>query len=357
VRSFQQGKAVFYGGMADHTKVPLEDLVDGSLVNERMGEGYSSALFADAAVDFLRSYRGDNPFFCYVAFTAPHDPRQPPPKYRTMYYEKRPPLPVNFLPQHPFDNGHMAGGRDEDLASWPRTPAVIGDQLAEYYGLITHMDEQLGRILAALEESGQAGNTYVIFASDQGLAIGSHGLLGKQSVYEHSMRCPLIVAGPGVPAGKSTDAFTYLLDVYPTICYLTGVAPPNRLDGHNLAPLWTGEATSVRDSVFLPFQNIMRAVRDRRWKLIQYPQINHRQLFDLQNDPHEMQDLAVDPEYRETVQRMFALLKQSQRDAGDTLPLSTPTPKVKEIDLTGRRREPDQWQPQWIVEKYFGNGR
>ena len=179
-------------------------------------------MFADAATEFLQNHDGKKPFFAYVAFTAPHDPRQPPPSYRERYYRNLPPAPANFLPQLPFDNGMMRGGRDENLAAWPRTEAVIRDQLAEYYGLITHMDEQIGRILAALEKSGQADNTIIIFAADNGLALGSHGLLGKQSVFEHSMRTPLIIAGPGIPRGKSTRAFTYLLDLFPTLCDVTG---------------------------------------------------------------------------------------------------------------------------------------
>lgn len=351
-RSFQRGQAVFFGGMADHTAMPLVDFVDGAPVKKRVGKKFSSELFADAAVEFLRDYRGDEPFFCYVAFTAPHDPRQPPQQYRQRYYDKRPPLPENFLPQHPFDDGHMTG-RDENLAPWPRTPEVVGDQLAEYYGMITHLDEQIGRILAALEASGRAEQTYVFFAADQGLAVGSHGLMGKQSLYEHSMRSPLIVAGPGVPAGKSTEAFTYLFDVYPTICELTGVAPPDGLDGASLQPLWTGAKTSLRENVFLAFREVARAVRDRRWKLIQYPQINHTQLFDLENDPHEIHDLAAASEHRDTVEKMTALLQEQQHQAGDKQPLTTTNPQPKAIDLTGRKREPDEWQPKWIVEKYF----
>ncbi len=108
------------------------------------------------------------------------------------------------MPQHPFDHGALII-RDENLAAWPRTEEVVRDQLAEYYGLITHLDEQVGRILAALDENGQAENTIVVYAADHGLAVGSHGLLGKQNLYEHSMRCPLIVRGPGIPQG-STDA-------------------------------------------------------------------------------------------------------------------------------------------------------
>jgi arylsulfatase A-like enzyme len=166
LRGFEKGKAVFFGGMADHTQVEVVDLSpEGKFVNKRTGEKFSSELFADAAVEFLREHKQDKPFFVYVPFTASHDPRNPPMKYRQMYYKNRPALPKNFMPQHPFDNGHMVG-RDENLAPWPRTEEVIRDQLAEYYGLVTHMDEQIGRILKELKRSGHAENTIIIYASD-----------------------------------------------------------------------------------------------------------------------------------------------------------------------------------------------
>ncbi len=288
-----------------------------------------------------------------MAFTAPHDPRQPPLSYREPYYRSLPPLPPNFLPQLPFNNGMMQGGRDENLAAWPRTEKVIRDQLAEYYGLITHMDEQIGRILTALKESGRADNTLIIFAADNGLALGSHGLLGKQSVFEHSMRVPLIFVGKGIPAGKSSKAFTYLLDVFPTLCDVTGIAPPPDLAGESLRPLWQGAKASLRDSVFLPYIQIQRAVRDERWKLIAYPKIGHLQLFDLQNDPHEMTNLIDRPEHAAHVARLQTLMKQWQAMVGDTLELPTENKPPEKVDLTGRERKPDQWQPEWIVKKYF----
>jgi arylsulfatase A-like enzyme len=139
---------------------------------------------ADAAIEFLRSQNGSRPFFAYVAFTAPHDPRQPPEPFRTTYAARRPPLPGNFLPQHPFDNGMVHNLRDENLGAWPRTEPMIRDQLAEYYGLISHLDHEVGRILGALEDTGLASRTLIVYAADNGLALGSHGLLGKQSLYE-----------------------------------------------------------------------------------------------------------------------------------------------------------------------------
>jgi arylsulfatase A-like enzyme len=354
LRAFQRGKNIMFGGMSDHTKVPIRDLSpEGRLTAERTGEKFSSELFADAAIDFLSDVKLRQPFFAYVAFTAPHDPRQPPPGMRGLYYRNTPPLPANFLPQHPFDNGMMQGGRDENLGAWPRTEAMIRDQLAEYYGLITHMDEQIGRILTALRRSPAGGNTLVIFASDNGLALGSHGLLGKQNVFEHSMRVPLILSGPGIPRGESTAAFTYLHDLFPTLCDLLAIPGPEDLEGHSLRPLWERRKARVRDSVFLPFLDIQRAVRDDRWKLIAYPKLGHLQLFDLLADPHERVNLIDRPEHGGRVTQLLGLMKQWQAEVGDTVKIPAGNRAPPNIDLTGRRRAPDQWQPAWIVHKYF----
>ena len=353
VRAFPRGRSVFFGGMADHTKVPVADVRGGQVVDRRIAGKFSSEQFADAAVDFLRTRTGNGPFFCYVAFTAPHDPRNPPEPFREMYYRDRPPLPENFLPRHPFDNGILRNIRDENLAPYPRTREVIGDQLCEYYGLITHLDEQVGRILAALEESGRAEDTVIIYTADHGLALGSHGLLGKQSVYEHSMRSPLLIAGPGIHAGRSTAAFTYLFDLFPTICALAGAKPPHGLAGRDLRPLWEDEGAKVRESVFLPFSGLMRSVRDARWKLIVYPPINHRQLFDLRDDAHETRDLAAEPGHEPEIARLTALMRSWQEKVGDEQPLTVKDPKPKEVRFDDFERKPDEWQPAWIVEKYF----
>ncbi|HKB02581.1 MAG TPA: sulfatase-like hydrolase/transferase [Gemmataceae bacterium] len=352
-RAFPEARSVFFGGMNDHTKVRVADIVGGKIENRRTAEKFSTEQFADAAIRFLEGHTGDKPFFCYVAFTAPHDPRNPPEKYREEYYKARPPLPANFRPVPAFDNGMTRGVRDEDLAPYPRTKEVISDQLCEYYGLITHLDEQVGRILAALEKAGRAKDTIVIYTADHGLALGSHGLLGKQSLYEHSMKSPLVVAGPGVPAGKSTDAFTYLFDLFPTICDLATAKPPEGLAGHSLRPILAGEKERVRDSVFLPFSGLMRSVRDDRWKLIVYPPINHTELFDLQNDPHEMTNLAADPAHAAQVERLTGLMKEWQAKVGDKQPLAVAKPKPKDVSFDGHVRMIDQWQPDWIREKYF----
>ncbi|MEZ6053066.1 MAG: sulfatase-like hydrolase/transferase [Planctomycetaceae bacterium] len=352
LRSFQQGTAVFLGGMNDHTKVPLVDVANGEMTNKRVGDGFSSTLFADAAVDFLKSQDSEKPFYAYVAFTAPHDPRQFPDEVADLYPPEEMAMPVNYLPQHPFFNGWMTG-RDETLAPWPRTKTIIRHQLAEYYRMITHLDQQIGRVLQALEESGQADNTIIVYAADHGLALGSHGLLGKQSVYEHSMGTPLVLKGPGISAERSSRAFAYLFDIFPSLCQLTGVTPPEGVEGKSLVPIWQGRSHSVRPSIFLAYETFMRAIRTDRWKLIRYPHINRTQLFDLEKDPFELHDLANDHRQAQRVADMFALLEQAQVDYGDTLPLTSKDPVDDYIDLTGHKRKPDQHQPEWIVRKYF----
>ncbi|MFT5128250.1 MAG: arylsulfatase A-like enzyme [Rhodothermales bacterium] len=351
--AFSSGRSVFMGGMANHADFQVQDLTDGKLGPKRQA-AFSSTEFANSAIQFIRETDDEKPFFLYVAFTAPHDPRNPPEPYRKRYYDKRPPLPKNFKPTHPFANApQVTMGRDEGLAPWPRTKAVISDQLCEYYGLITHLDEQVGRILGALKNSPHAEDTYVIYTADHGLGMGSHGLLGKQNIYEQSMRCPLILRGPGLPAGKSSNAFTYVHDLYATLCGFAGVPIPDGVDARDLGPIMQGKSAELRTSLFLPFQNNQRAINDGRWKLHIYPQINHQMLFDLEADPHELTDLAeTHPEH---VQRMRGLMEKWRTRLGDSTPLSVEKPVPKQPSFKNESRKPDRWQPQWIRDKYFGN--
>ena len=142
---------------------------------------------------------------CYVALTSPHDPRTPPPPYDRLYDPTKIPLPKNFYPIHPFDNGDL-NVRDEQLLPTPRTPEAIKKEIALYYGMISEMDAQVGRILVTLEKEGLMENTLIVFAGDNGLAVGQHGLLGKQNLYEHSIRVPMIFSGPGIPKNKKEDS-------------------------------------------------------------------------------------------------------------------------------------------------------
>jgi len=331
-RGFQQGQSIFLGGMTfDSHNVNVADLADGKLSTPRKLSKLPSETFADSAIEFLKKQDGAKPFVCYTAFNLPHDPRVAPQNYHDKYNAAKPPLPPNFLPQHPFDNGDMTV-RDERLAPWPRTPDVTRQHLADYYAAIEFMDAQIGRILSALKESGQYEKTLIVFSSDHGLAIGSHGLFGKQNLYDHSMHAPLIFRGPGIPAGKQSDALCYLLDIFPTLGTLTGVEAPETSEGKSLVGAMNGKR--VRENVFTAFMKFQRAVRDERWKLIVYPQINKMQLFDLQNDPAETKDLSAEADHANDLERMMALLKAEQAAADDTLPLTSENPKPAAFDFS-----------------------
>jgi arylsulfatase A-like enzyme/enamine deaminase RidA (YjgF/YER057c/UK114 family) len=285
-----------------------------------LGVGLTAATparIADAAIGFLRR-RPDRPFFLHVSFTAPHDPLIPPSETAERYDPEAIPLPGNFLAEHPFDHGNLRG-RDEQLWPWPRTPRMVREELALYYAVIADLDAQVGRILAALDETGQAEDTIVVFTSDQGLAIGSHGLRGKQNMYEHTVGVPLIVAGPGVPRGRRVRAPIYLRDLYPTICDLAGVAIPPGVEGRSRAGVLRGGEDRGDPWIFGYFTDAQRMVRGDRWKLIRYPRIAREQLFDLDADPLERQDLAADPEHAAVLASLRAELAAWQRRSHDPL--------------------------------------
>lgn len=353
-RSFGEGNAVFFGGMADHFNIQLQDLQSDGTFSEPVMQGFSTTLFADAAVDFIEDYGASDreaPFLAYVSFTVPHDPRTPPASHAADYAGSGMPLPPNYLPVHPFDNGRMKV-RDEALAAWPRRTDVIRDQIAEYYGLVTHMDEEIGRILNELHAQGLAENTMIVFASDHGLAVGRHGLLGKQNLYEHSAGTPLVVQGPGIPQGE-TRALVYLHDLFATVLGMAGVEAPAGADAQDLSALWKGERASLREHLFLAYEDLHRSVVEDRWKLIRYPEIHYTQLFDLEADPHELRNLADDPAYAEEQARLMALLEAAQREFGDPHPLTAETRMPMEFDYSDIVRTPDRHQPEEVVQKYF----
>ena len=319
LRSFEHGRDIFHGGMCDHTAVPVRDL-DEIRRGEpaRVGTEFSTERFCGAAAAFIRNRASGRPFFACVALTSPHDPRTPPAEFRALYDAPTLPLPKNFQPAHPFDNGEL-DIRDELLAPRPLAPGVVREHLADYYGMISHHDAWIGRVLAALVETGQENNTLVVYVSDHGLALGSHGLLGKQNLYEHSVRVPFILRGPGVPAGRRCGSLVYSLDLYATLCELAGVLAPGGLESRSLVPLLAGSAPPLRDLLCSVYMGCQRMVTDGRWKLIDY-RVNgtvRRQLFDLETDPDECRDIAGDPEHAARIAGLCARLEAWQEQSGD----------------------------------------
>lgn len=351
--AFDEGNDIFFGGMADHFNTPFTTMFPDSTFERSNSQGFSTTIITDATLAFFDRYAREErtePFFAYVSYTAPHDPRSPDDAYLDYYSDEGMPLPANMMAMHPFNLGNMTI-RDEQLGPWPRTPEQIRMHTADYYALITQIDDDMGRMLQRLEDHGLRDNTIVVFTSDNGLSMGSHGLLGKQSLYEHATKVPLFFSGPGIPAGVRSDALVLLNDLFPTVTDLARVDAPDNLDGSSLLPVMLGATPSVRDKLFTMYWDHIRSIRDDRYKLIVYPLLHYVQLFDLQNDPYELNNLAEDPHYQAYRNRLMAALEQAKIDADDHFPMFTTRTYPKEYSVDIVRNAPHQ--PRYVRERFF----
>lgn len=354
-KSFKKGRNVFLGGMSDHFKVPARDLGENGILSEPEMKDFSTDIFAGSAIEFIDDYSNgnrENPFFCYVAFTAPHDPYSPKPGFIDAYPDQALPLPGNYMPLHPFQFDDLTV-RDENLLDWPREPEKVRSVLSDYYALISHLDKAVGDIVGTLKKNGLYDNTIIVYAADNGLAVGSHGLLGKQNLYEHSMKVPIIITGPGIPEDKVSDAFVYLFDMFPTLAELSNVPLPGETDGKSLVPLMSGRSDEVRNSLFTAYRHTVRAVRTDEWKLLRYPERDLSQLFNLAADPLELNNLAEAALHKAKLAEMTGLMKEWQRELNDNAPLTVTDILPLKYDHTKLIRKPDHWQPEYTLKKYF----
>jgi choline-sulfatase len=303
------------------------------------GGTHWSEVLADESVGFIeQAAKSDKPFFMYLAFNAPHDPRQAPKKYVDMYPPEQMKVPENMLPEYPEDDeigiGHDS--RDARITAFPRTPDAVRLHRSEYYALITHLDEQVGKIIDALDASGQAENTYIFFTADHGLAVGEHGLMGKQNMYDHSMRPPFIVAGPGVAAGAKTDTPIYLQDIMPTTLELGGAKAQRPVAFKSIVPLMLGKTAAHYDAIYGGFASKskdatktyeQRMVLEGDYKLILYPLVGSIKLFNTKKDPLEMHNLAQNPENKPKVKALLSTLRRLQQEQGDPLDIADHYPE------------------------------
>lgn len=304
-----------------HWSPDIRDIT-GDGVEKKLTQPYTihqhtSVLYTDKAIEYLQKEH-EAPFFMYVSYNAPHDPRQSPKEFVDLYPLENIKVPDNYLPEHPFDIG-VRNERDEHLAPYPRTPQVVQLHRQEYYAIISHFDKELGRILDALEASEHKDNTYIIFTSDHGLAVGMHGLMGKQNMYDHSMRVPFIITGPDVKKNHRIDAMIYMQNIFATTCDYAGIPVPETVDFQSVRPLIEGEQAEGEGYIFGYFRDRHRMLRSERYKLIAYPLAGEVQLFDLQEDPYETTNLANKPEYRKLKETLYQALIAKQKELGDTI--------------------------------------
>ncbi|MDG2359608.1 MAG: sulfatase-like hydrolase/transferase [Planctomycetaceae bacterium] len=329
------------GGMPNQTEAGYNRPIEGQTLKWKpwdksfggfwKGGKHWSEVVGDDASGFIKiAKKSDSPFFMYIAFNAPHDPRQSPREYVDKYPLDNIAMPASFVPEYPFNEAMKSGRklRDERLAPFPRTEYSVKVNRQEYYAIITHMDAQIGRILDTLEASGQADNTYIFFTADHGLAVGRHGLMGKQNMFDHSVRVPLMVVGPDDPKNTKIDARVYLQDVMATSLELSGSKKPEYVQFESLLPLINGETDKGRDAIYGAYLQSQRMVTYGDYKMILYPSISKAILYNIAKDPQELNDLAGQKSHQPTLSKLFAKLMELQQETGDELDLTKAFPNL-----------------------------
>ncbi|MFR9650522.1 MAG: sulfatase-like hydrolase/transferase [Rikenellaceae bacterium] len=291
-----------------------------------LGGKHWSEVQADQCIGAIEAgAKSDNPFFIYCAFNAPHDPRQSPQRYLDMYDVDKITVPTSFQPLHPLMEEMDSGVdlRDEALAPFPRTEYAVQKHLQEYYGIITHLDDQIGRVIKSLKKSGQYDNTLIVFTADNGLAMGRHGLIGKQNMYEHSMKIPLLFIGDGIAKGESRDQMLYMQDLVPTIYDIVGIERPKDMNFiSQIDALKDSNSKCKRPYIYGAYIYSQRMIRNDRYKLIFIPAGQHVLLFDLENDPEEMNNLYGDAKYDDVVMELAKNYLKEAKKSGDELLLT-----------------------------------
>lgn len=324
-----------------------------------------SAWHGEQVLAYLRNRaatRDRDPFLIHFGFSHPHDTRDGKPELLANYgatnhtdsttpppaHPKQPALPENWLPAHPFPHGHPQL-RDEVAVSgvWERRDErTIRNEIGRQFACSEAIDVEIGRVLAQLEAMGELDHTYIFYTSDHGMAIGRHGLQGKQNLYEHTWRVPFIAKGPGIKPGSRATGNAYLLDVLATLCDFAGIAAPASNEGLSLRPVLEGKTHTVRDTLYGVYSGGtkpgMRSVKQGDWKLVKFDvlggSVRETQLFNVRENPHEFLDqhhapavvaltgaqpaphqrnLAADPRHAAKLAEMEALLLAEMRRLDD----------------------------------------
>ena len=336
-RGFTDASKLLFAGMGHHMRLKVHDFDPAGRYTAEHGKvvrQFSSEMFTDAALDFINKKDNEEPFMMYLAYTVPHDPVMAPDEYTARYDPDKIRLNPTFQPSHPFD-ASPDGDRVRPMQSsdecasdavvkfhkWPIDEKEMKRLVAGYYAMITHVDNQIGRVRKKLEETGQWENTIVVFAGDNGIAMGRHGCYHKQTSHDHDVHVPLIIKGPGIPRGESRNAMVYLFDIYPTLCGLTGLDTPSTIEGKSLIPVLKGNDDAGRDVLYHGYAQNWRAVYDGKYRYLAYAGIDagtgtfskKNLLYDLEADPIELNDLSGDPHFKDEINRLESLLWK-QRD-------------------------------------------
>ena len=279
---------------------------------------HTDGIGATEAVRLLERFKKEaRPFFLAVGFYRPHTPYVAPKKYFDLYPIDRIKLPVLSeddkarVPAAAYRSGKPSHDRMTELQ---RREAIQA-----YHASITFMDAQVGRVVDALDKLGLAETTTIVFTSDHGYHLADHGLWQKQSLFERSLRVPLILAAPGAKgAGKTARGVVELLDLYPTLAVQAGLEAPAYVDGKSLQPMLDDPSKSVKAGAHSQLRRGQNgdcySVRTERWRYTEWAgNDGGAQLFDEEADPAEARNLALDPLHAATVKELKALIAERRK--------------------------------------------
>ena len=313
--------------------------MDGETVQH---EGYVTDIITDMTIDKLKEYSGDGEPFCLFSWhKAPHRGWIPDEEQEDLFTGFDLPVPPTFNDDH-MNRASPASHAYMDIATMPdwedEQPEDLSDPQLKYWNYqryikhylrtVASFDQSMGRLLDHLDESGLAENTLVVYTSDNGMFLGEHGWFDKRFFYEESFRIPFLARLPGaIPAGSTSDRVSLNLDFAPTFLDFAGAEIPDDMQGRSLRPILEGEEPSDwRDTVYYhyyeyPGPHKVRphyGVRSQRYKLIYYYTVDEWELFDLQMDPYELNDLYGAPAYADVSHRMKAELRNQRARYDDT---------------------------------------
>jgi arylsulfatase A-like enzyme len=299
-------------------------VLPGQLKTFYTEDGHITDIVAEEAVEFIREAAGhEDPFFLYVAFNAPHVPRQTEQKYYDLYPPEEIALPpsVKDGPLHP----HIKYNYSPD----PLRSASMRVRYQQNNAMVTHMDERIGDIVKELKANGYYENSILVFMSDQGINFGENGVAGKVCLYDVSVTTPLIISGPGLPKGRKFHERIYLQDLYPTLLELAGTSIPEYMDFKTLVPILKGEQTeSPYSSIYMGMFDDQRGIISQDYKLIMYPLAGAAELYYLKEDPWEMNNLLNQKSSTQILETLAKEFLNWQDITGDTLSVNEIYPGI-----------------------------
>ncbi len=301
-------KAIFHG---------TGSIQPGQLKTYYQNEGHVTDITGREAVDFIENYKDDKPFFLYVAFNAPHVPRQTEQKYYDLYPTDKIELPPSVI------EGPLNPNIEYNYTNAPLSKSTMRERVQQNNAMVTHMDDRIGDIIASLKEKGLYENSIIVFTSDHGINFGENGVAGKVCLYEPSVTAPLIIKAPNLPQSIQLKNRVYLQDIYPTLMDILGIKVPDYVAFKSLRPIIeTKEDT--RPSIYMAMFDDQRSIIKGNEKLILYPKSGDLEFYNLATDPWETNNLSTGKKSKKTIQKLLVDLQDWQQNVGDTVDIKRP---------------------------------